>query len=77
MLAVFVQVVVMFLASFLAGSLANQLQAFIKDPASVLTVLGTGVPQTASFFLVYILFNVRPAPCLQSKHACAARTTIH
>ncbi|EFJ47929.1 hypothetical protein VOLCADRAFT_91422 [Volvox carteri f. nagariensis] len=51
------QVVAVFLASLLAGALLNQITEFVAQPGQVLTVLGTGVPQTASFFIAYILFN--------------------
>eukprot|EP00198_Chlamydomonas_reinhardtii_P013816 XP_001703153.1 MaoC-like dehydratase [Chlamydomonas reinhardtii] len=55
------QVVAVFVASFLAGALLNQIGRFVSEPGAVLTVLGTGAPQTASFFLTYILFTHRPA----------------
>ncbi|EFJ44034.1 hypothetical protein VOLCADRAFT_95705 [Volvox carteri f. nagariensis] len=35
----------------------NQITEFVAQPGQVLTVIGTGVPQTASFFIAYILFN--------------------
>ncbi len=47
-----------FVASFVAGALLNQISQFVAEPGTVLTVLGTGAPQTASFFIAYILFNV-------------------
>ncbi len=50
----------MFAASFVAGALLNQVSQFVREPGTVLTVLGTGAPQTASFFITYILLNVRP-----------------
>ncbi|MEW5319517.1 MAG: hypothetical protein WDW38_010662 [Sanguina aurantia] len=51
------QVVTIFLASFIAGTLLNQIVQIIDHPATLLTVLGSGAPQTATFFLLYILFN--------------------
>ncbi|MEW5303944.1 MAG: hypothetical protein WDW36_006589 [Sanguina aurantia] len=51
------QVVTIFLASFIAGTLLNQIVQIIDHPATLLLVLGTGAPQTATFFLLYILFN--------------------
>ncbi|KAG2431317.1 hypothetical protein HYH02_013447 [Chlamydomonas schloesseri] len=51
------QVVAVFLASFVAGTLLNQIGRFVAAPGAVLTVLGIGAPQTASFFLSYILFT--------------------
>ncbi|GFR40058.1 hypothetical protein Agub_g596, partial [Astrephomene gubernaculifera] len=46
-----------FIASFLAGALLNQIAQFVAAPGAVLSVLGTGAPQTASFFIAYILFS--------------------
>ncbi|KIZ05265.1 Uncharacterized protein RSN1 [Monoraphidium neglectum] len=50
------QVLAVFGASFISGTLFNQVQTWLKDPSQVLTLLGTGVPQTASFFIIYTLF---------------------
>jgi hypothetical protein len=49
-------VVTVFLATFISGTLLNQLQQVLERPASLLAVLGVGAPQTASFFLLYVLF---------------------
>lgn len=40
-----------------SGTLLNQIRQFVSEPASILRVLGTGAPQTASFFILYILVN--------------------
>ncbi len=48
--------VTVFLATFISGTLLNQLQRVLDHPASLLTVLGVGAPQTTSFFLLYLLF---------------------
>jgi hypothetical protein len=50
------QVVTVFLATFISGTLLNQLQRVLDHPASLLTVLGVGAPQTTSFFLLYLMF---------------------
>lgn len=39
----------------MAGSIINQLGAILQDPASFITILGLAVPQTATFFMSYIL----------------------
>ncbi|PNH12876.1 Mitochondrial import receptor subunit TOM22 2 [Tetrabaena socialis] len=51
------QVVSVFVASFVAGALLNQISQLVDSPGGVLSVLGTGAPQTASFFISYILIN--------------------
>eukprot|EP00887_Chlorella_sp_A99_P007014 scaffold2.g7014.t1 len=48
------QVITVFLGSFIAGTFANQLQQFINNPASIVTIFGTSAPQTAIFFMTYI-----------------------
>jgi hypothetical protein len=54
----YLQVIVVFLASFITGSLLNQLQLFVTSGlAPILDRLGAGVPQTASFFILYIIFT--------------------
>ena len=50
-----VQVVTIFLATFVAGSFLNQVQLFISAPKSILRILGAAAPQTASFFMSYLL----------------------
>lgn len=46
----------MFGATFISGTLFSQLQILLENPSQILLILGTGVPQTASFFILYILF---------------------
>jgi hypothetical protein len=48
-------VVTIFLATFVAGSFLNQVQLFISAPKSILRILGAAAPQTASFFMSYLL----------------------
>ncbi|KAK9806417.1 hypothetical protein WJX73_004348 [Symbiochloris irregularis] len=51
------QVVSVFLGSFIAGSLFNQFEQWIKDPTSAVTILGTAAPLTSIFFLNYVELN--------------------
>lgn len=51
------QVITVFLGSFIAGTFANQLDQFIDDPGSIVTIIGTSAPQTAFFFLTYLLIG--------------------
>eukprot|EP00884_Botryococcus_braunii_P010053 jgi/Botrbrau1/19049/Bobra.0100s0073.2 len=48
------QVLIVFFGNFIAGTLLNQIQQFIADPASIISVLGTAAPLTSIFFLNYI-----------------------
>ena len=50
-----VQVLTIFFATFLAGSFFNQVQLFVNTPASIVRILGAAAPQTASFFMSYLL----------------------
>ncbi|GBF92769.1 hypothetical protein Rsub_05388 [Raphidocelis subcapitata] len=50
------QVLATFGASFISGTLFSQIQQLVENPQQVLVILGTGVPQTAAFFILYILF---------------------
>ncbi len=49
------QVVVVFLYNMIAGSFINQYEAIVKNPTSFITIIGEAIPQTASFFITYIL----------------------
>eukprot|EP00891_Asterochloris_glomerata_P001750 jgi/Astpho2/1750/Aster-04171 len=49
------QVLVCFFGNFIAGSLLNQVQQIIQDPSSIVQVLGNAAPQTAVFFMTYVL----------------------
>lgn len=46
------QVLAVFGASFISGTLFSQLQQLVDNPKQILVILGTGVPQTASFFIL-------------------------
>ncbi len=46
-----------FLATFISGTLLNQLQRALDRPASIIPLLGAAAPQTSSFFMLYVLFN--------------------
>ena len=52
------QVLTVFLGSFLAGSLFSQFNAWIDNPSSAVTILGTAAPLTSIFFLNYISLGV-------------------
>ncbi|KAK9843537.1 hypothetical protein WJX81_008012 [Elliptochloris bilobata] len=57
------QVLTVFFASFIAGSFLNQIQQFANAPATIFSVLGTAAPQTATFFMSYLLllgFTTKP-----------------
>ena len=49
------QVITVFFASFIAGSFLNQIQQFASAPGTIVNVLGTAAPQSATFFMSYIL----------------------
>jgi Calcium-dependent channel, 7TM region, putative phosphate/Cytosolic domain of 10TM putative phosphate transporter len=49
------QVVTVFFGSFIAGTFANQFEVLIKNPGSIVTILGTAAPQTAIFFMTFLL----------------------
>jgi hypothetical protein len=60
------QVTTVFLGSFLGGTLLNQLQQWLQNPESALTILGTAAPLTAIFFTQYIMLQVPHLPLTQS-----------
>ncbi|GMH37685.1 hypothetical protein BSKO_05558 [Bryopsis sp. KO-2023] len=49
------QVLTVFFGSFIAGSLTSQLSKLKDKPGDIIDLLGTSAPQTASFFISYIL----------------------
>ena len=49
------QVVVVFFWNMLAGSFIDQWQYIINNPASLINTLGISIPQTATFFITYIV----------------------
>jgi len=49
------QVITVFFGSFVAGTFANQFETLIKDPGSIVQILGTAAPQAAIFFLTFVL----------------------
>lgn len=51
------QVITTVLGTIVAGSFFNQLQQFIDDPSSAVTILATAAPQTALFFMTYIMLQ--------------------
>ena len=52
-----IQVVVVFIGSLLAGSLFSQAVQLLQNPSSVVRVIGTSAPETASFFCSYLLLQ--------------------
>ena len=53
--ATLLQVITTFLGSLLVGSFLNQITQFLDDPKGIVNTLGTSAPQTATFFMSYIL----------------------
>ena len=51
-----VQVLTVFFASFVAGSLWSQVRQLLGAPRTVLVWLGSAAPQTSTFFMSYLLF---------------------
>jgi hypothetical protein len=49
------QVVVVFFFNMVAGTFIYQYNTIINDPRTVITALGTAIPQTSTFFITYIL----------------------
>lgn len=45
----------MFIFNMLAGSIINQLNTIFADPTTIFTTLGIAIPQTATFFITYIV----------------------
>ncbi|KAL3133713.1 hypothetical protein ABBQ32_008207 [Trebouxia sp. C0010 RCD-2024] len=51
------QVITTFLGSLLVGSFLNQITAFLDNPKGIVNTLGSSAPQTATFFMTYILIQ--------------------
>lgn len=49
------QVITVFFGSFIAGTFANQFKVLINDPNDIVNLLGTAAPQTAIFFMSFLL----------------------
>ena len=67
----------MFFASFIAGSFLNQIQQFASAPGTIVNVLGTAAPQSATFFMSYILLlglTTKPLLFLRLPGAAAVRS---
>ena len=47
------QVITVFFGSFIVGSFFSQYHQWIDNPSSAVNLMGTAIPQTASFFLTY------------------------
>ncbi len=73
------QVLTVFFASFIAGSFLNQIQQFAAAPATIFSVLGTAAPQTATFFMSYLLllgFTTKPLLFLRLPGAPATSRAV-
>jgi hypothetical protein len=51
------QVITVFFGSFIVGSFFSQFNQWIDNPTSAVNLIGTAVPQTASFFLTYVTLS--------------------
>ena len=51
------QVLTVWLGTFLVGSFFSQFHQWLDNPSSAVNLLGTAVPQTASFFLTYLALS--------------------
>ena len=51
------QVMTVWLGTFLVGSFFSQFHQWLDNPSSAVNLLGTAVPQTASFFLTYLALS--------------------
>ncbi|GMH40978.1 hypothetical protein BSKO_08888 [Bryopsis sp. KO-2023] len=49
------QVITIFFFSFMTRTFLNQSKQVVEDPGSIIDVLGSAAPQTASFFINYVL----------------------
>ena len=56
-LPVLLQVITTFLGSLLVGSFLNQISRFLDNPGGVVNTLGSSAPQTATFFMTFILIQ--------------------
>lgn len=59
----------MFLGSFVAGTLFNEVQQWIKNPMEAVSILGTSAPLTSIFFTQYIMTQVPPRSPSQNRTA--------
>lgn len=60
-----VQFLTVFLTSLIAGTILSQLQQFVRNPSSIITSVGAAAPQTATFFMLYLLLTGLIAKPLQ------------
>lgn len=52
------QLVVVFVGNVVASSFFSQATALINNPTSIVTVLGTAIPQSATFFITFIFLGI-------------------
>ena len=67
------QFITVFLGSFIAGSVLNQASTLLKNPTSIINILGTSAPLTSIFFITYIELNVRGSPRCMTLPLCPYR----
>jgi hypothetical protein len=51
------QFLIVFVASFLGGTLFNQISTLISDPSQIINIIGSTLPSSATFFMTFILLN--------------------
>ncbi|KAJ3382174.1 hypothetical protein HDU92_004900 [Lobulomyces angularis] len=59
------QVVTVFLATVLSTGLLSELQNFVKNPGSIVQLLGIAIPASSTFFITYVLLRGFIAPALE------------
>ena len=59
------QVLTVFLTSLIAGTILSQIMQFVENPSTIVKSLGAAAPQTATFFMLYLLFTALVAKPLQ------------
>eukprot|EP00210_Caulerpa_lentillifera_P002275 g2185.t1 len=51
------QTITIFFGSFITGTFFGQIQELRNDPNGIIDILGVSAPQTATFFIAYILYS--------------------
>lgn len=69
LLGMHAQIVTVFLGSFVAGTLFNEVQQWLKNPMEAVSILGTSAPLTSIFFTQYIMTQVHPRSSSRNRTA--------